>query len=85
MVGLGESDEEIVEVLRDLRRAGVDLATIGQYLRPSDRELPVERYVTPEAFAALAARGRELGFRDVYAGPFVRSSYNADALYAALR
>ncbi len=81
MVGLGESDDEVFAVMRDLRAAGVDIVTIGQYLRPSDRELPVERYVTPEEFAALAAKGREMGFLGVYAGPFVRSSYNADSVY----
>ena len=84
MVGLGESDDEVLDVLRDLRRAGVDIVTIGQYLRPSDRELPVDRYVTPAEFLRLEARGRELGFLGVHAGPFVRSSYNADAVYAAL-
>jgi len=82
MVGLGETDDEIEAVLRDLRAAGCDIVTLGQYLRPSDRELPVERYVSPEEFDALAARGRALGFLGVYAGPFVRSSYNADAVYA---
>ena len=82
MVGLGETDDEVLGVLRDLRRAGCDIVTIGQYLRPSDRELPVDRYVTPEAFAELAARGRALGFLGVYAGPFVRSSYNAGRVYA---
>lgn len=85
MVGLGETDDEVVDVMRDLRRAGVDIVTIGQYLRPSDRELPVDRYVTPQDFAALAARGRALGFLAVYAGPFVRSSYNADAVYEYVR
>jgi len=82
MAGLGETDDEILAVMRDLRRAGCDIFTCGQYLRPSDRELPVDRYVTPEQFEALAARGRELGFLGVYAGPFVRSSYNADNVYA---
>jgi len=81
MVGLGETDEEILGVLRDLRTAGCDIVTLGQYLRPSDRELPVERYVTPAQFEALAAAGRALGFLGVYAGPFVRSSYNADEVY----
>ncbi|MEM8883751.1 MAG: lipoyl synthase [Planctomycetota bacterium] len=81
MLGLGETDEQVLETLADMRAANVDLITLGQYLRPSDRELPVERYVTPEEFDALAARGRELGFLDVYAGPFVRSSYNADSVY----
>jgi len=81
MVGLGETNEQVLETLRDLRAAGVDLITIGQYLRPSDRELPVERYVPPEEFGELAAAGRDLGFLDVYAGPFVRSSYNAGSVY----
>jgi lipoic acid synthetase len=82
MVGLGETDDEVGGVLRDLHRVRCDIVTIGQYLRPSDRELPVDRYVTPEAFGALAARGRALGFLGVYAGPFVRSSYNAGRVYA---
>jgi lipoic acid synthetase len=82
MVGLGETDDEVLDVLRDLRRVDCDIVTIGQYLRPSDRELPVDRYVTPDAFAALAARGRALGFLGVYAGPFVRSSYNAGRVHA---
>jgi lipoic acid synthetase len=82
MLGLGETDDEVLAVLRDLRAAGADVVTIGQYLRPSDRELPVARYAAPAEFEALAARGRALGFRAVYAGPFVRSSYNAADLYA---
>jgi lipoic acid synthetase len=82
MVGLGETDDEVCGVLCDLRRVGCDIVTIGQYLRPSNREVPVDRYVTPDEFAALAARGRALGFLGVYAGPFVRSSYNAGKVYA---
>jgi lipoic acid synthetase len=85
MVGLGEEPEEILGVLRDLRAHGCDIATIGQYLRPSDRELPVARYLPPAEFEEIAARGREMGFLAIYAGPFVRSSYNADALYAMIR
>jgi len=81
MLGLGETNGQVMETLGRLRDAGVDLVTLGQYLRPSDRELPVDRYVPPEEFDELAARGRELGFLDVYAGPFVRSSYNADSVY----
>ena len=81
MLGLGETIAQVKETLGDLRAAGVDLITLGQYLRPSDRELPVERYVPPEEFEELAAWGRAQGFLDVYAGPFVRSSYNADAVY----
>lgn len=85
MVGLGEEPAEILGVLRDLRAHGCDIATIGQYLRPSDRELPVARYLPPAEFDEIAARGREMGFLGVYAGPFVRSSYNADAVYATIR
>jgi len=81
MVGLGESDDEVLEVMRDLKAHGVDIVTMGQYLRPSDRELPVSRYVSPEQFDALRARAEEVGFLGVYAGPFVRSSYNADSVY----
>jgi len=85
MVGLGETRAEVLDVLADLRAHGCDIATIGQYLRPSDRELPVARYLPPAEFEEIAARGREMGFLGVYAGPFVRSSYNADAVYATIR
>ncbi|MCK6460304.1 MAG: lipoyl synthase [Planctomycetes bacterium] len=85
MVGLGEEPSEVLDVLGDLRESGVDIATIGQYLRPSDRELPVARYVPPAEFQEIAAKGRAMGFLGVYAGPFVRSSYNAGAVYAAIR
>lgn len=85
MVGLGETDDEVLEVFADLRARGVDIVTVGQYLRPSDRELPVERFVEPAQFDALAARGRAMGFLGVYAGPFVRSSYNADRVYRLVR
>jgi lipoic acid synthetase len=78
MLGLGEEDEEVVEVFRALRAAGVDVVTVGQYLRPSAWNLPVVEYATPERFAALAARGMEMGFGAVFAGPFVRSSYRAE-------
>ncbi len=78
MVGLGETDAEVGEVLRDLRAAEVDIVTIGQYLRPSREHAPVARYVEPSAFAAYEARARALGFPTVYAGVFVRSSYNAE-------
>ena len=79
MLGLGETLEEVVQVLRDLRGVGCEVVTIGQYLRPTTRHLPVVRYVPPEEFAALERIGYELGFRYVFAGPFVRSSYLADA------
>jgi len=77
MVGLGETQDEIFRVMADLRSAGVDLVTIGQYLRPSEKHLPVERYYPPEEFAPFVARGRELRFLHVEAGPLVRSSYHA--------
>ncbi len=77
LLGLGESDEAILETLRDLRSARVDWVTLGQYLRPTRKHSPVRRFVPPEAFAALAAQARELGFPLVTAGPLVRSSYRA--------
>lgn len=77
MVGLGETQDEIHQALRDLRQVGVDAVTIGQYLRPTTRHLPVIEYVRPEVFDAYAAVGAELGFRFVASAPFVRSSYNA--------
>ncbi len=81
MVGLGETDAEIVGVLRHLRAARVDIVTLGQYLRPTREHLPVHRYVPPEGFAALAAEARALGFPTVYAGVFVRSSFNAEEVF----
>jgi lipoyl synthase len=78
MVGLGESDEEIVAVMRDLRAHDVDMLTIGQYLQPSPHHLPVERYVEPAIFQMFEARAAELGFRHAAIGPLVRSSYHAD-------
>jgi lipoic acid synthetase len=77
MVGLGESMDELVRALEDLRGAGCDIATIGQYLQPHERRLPVERYYTPEEFDTLRRRGEELGFLRVESGPLVRSSYHA--------
>lgn len=77
MVGLGEEPAEVEEVLRDLRRAGVGIVTIGQYLRPSAAHLPVAEFVTPERFAFYADTARELGFTGVASAPFVRSSYHA--------
>ena len=78
MLGLGESDEEALAVLRDLRAHGVDMVTIGQYLQPSGHHLPVERFVAPEQFAEFARLARAMGFRNVASGPMVRSSYHAD-------
>ena len=78
MLGLGERDDEVLELLRALRAAGVDVVTVGQYLRPSAWNLPVVEYATPERFAALEGAGMEMGFTAVFAGPFVRSSYRAE-------
>jgi lipoic acid synthetase len=77
MAGLGETDEELYAALADLRAAGCELLTIGQYLAPSPRHLPVARFVPPERFGEYARRGRALGFAAVAAGPMVRSSYRA--------
>lgn len=77
MVGLGETPEELRATLSDLRRAGCDIATVGQYLQPYERRLPVERYYTPEEFAGIARDGEALGFLRVESGPLVRSSYHA--------
>jgi lipoic acid synthetase len=81
MVGLGETDDEVLAVLNDLRDQGVDIVTIGQYLRPTREHEPVHRYVTPEAFRGLEAEARAIGFPTVYAGVFVRSSFNAEEVY----
>ncbi|MDQ3917219.1 MAG: lipoyl synthase [Acidobacteriota bacterium] len=77
MVGLGETFAEVVELMRDLRAARCDIMTIGQYLQPHARRLPVERYVTPEEFARWREVGMELGFRHVESSPLTRSSYHA--------
>jgi lipoic acid synthetase len=77
ILGLGETTDELVTTLRDLRAVDVDLLTLGQYLRPSPAHLPVVKYYRPEEFAELAAVGRDLGFRHVESGPLVRSSYHA--------
>jgi lipoyl synthase len=77
MLGLGERDEDLRAGLRQLRDAGVDVVTFGQYLRPSKRHIPVERYVPPAEFDAWRAEAEGLGFRYVASGPLVRSSYKA--------
>ncbi len=77
MLGLGETEEELLRVFSDLRAIGCDILTLGQYLRPSRDHLPVERYVPPEEFTDLRAEALALGFRHVEAGPLVRSSYHA--------
>jgi lipoic acid synthetase len=78
MVGLGETDEEILSVMRDLRAHGVTMLTIGQYLAPSTHHLPVERYVEPATFAKFEREAAAMGFRHAAIGPMVRSSYHAD-------
>ncbi|WP_415887807.1 lipoyl synthase [Neptuniibacter sp. QD37_6] len=84
MVGLGETKEEIIKVMKDLRANDVDMLTIGQYLQPSKYHLAVERYVTPEEFKEYEEIGYELGFKNVASGPMVRSSYHADLQAKAL-
>jgi lipoic acid synthetase len=78
MLGLGETKEEVIEVLKDLRAHGVRKLTLGQYLQPTKAHLPVQRFVTPAEFDALASIAQELGFEQVASGPMVRSSYHAD-------
>ncbi len=84
MTGLGESIEEIKEVMVDLREWGVDILTLGQYLQPSKKHLPIERYYLPEEFEALGHFGTEIGFKWVESGPLVRSSYHAEKQVQAL-
>jgi lipoic acid synthetase len=77
ILGMGETNEEVVAVMRDLRKVDVDILTLGQYLRPSDGHIPLDRYVTPDEFRYFREVGMELGFRHVESGPLVRSSYHA--------
>jgi lipoic acid synthetase len=86
MVGLGEQDEEVLAVMADLRRQGVDIVTIGQYLSPGPKHLPVDRFVTPEQFAAFHRHGEEtLGFLQVVSSPLTRSSYHAGDVHRLMR
>ena len=80
MLGLGETREELLDVFGDLRSAGCDVLTLGQYLSPTLKHIPVARYLPPEEFDQLAVLARSLGFREVASGPFVRSSYHADEM-----
>lgn len=80
MLGLGERDDEVLQTLADMRAAGVELLTLGQYLQPTRNHPPVQRYIPPEAFEELSAEARRLGFLGVASGPMVRSSYRADEL-----
>jgi lipoic acid synthetase len=77
MLGLGETRQEVLDTLADLRDARVDFLTLGQYLRPTPEHLPVVRYLPPEEFDVLGAAARQMGFEQVASGPFVRSSYHA--------
>ena len=84
MVGLGETFDEVIETMRDLRDIDVDILTVGQYLQPSKKHIPIDRYYTPDEFAELERLGKEMGFKWVESGPLVRSSYNAEAQARAL-
>jgi lipoic acid synthetase len=85
IVGLGEMNDEVVETMRDLRAHDVDVVTIGQYLQPSPKHAPIDRWVHPDEFGWLAEQGEALGFGSVFAGPLVRSSYRADEQKHAAR
>ncbi len=84
MVGLGETNEEVIELMKDVRAVGVDIFNVGQYLQPTKRHLPVERFVTPAEFNEFKRIGLELGFRHVESGPLVRSSYHAEEQVAQM-
>jgi lipoic acid synthetase len=84
MLGLGETQEEVLELLRDLREAGCDFLTIGQYLQPRQDRLPVVRFIPPEEFEEYKRMGEEMGFRAVASGPFVRSSFHASEMFEAI-
>ncbi|MDP1680700.1 MAG: lipoyl synthase [Burkholderiales bacterium] len=84
MVGLGETDAEILDVMRDLRAHDVEMLTVGQYLQPSQHHLPVKRFVTPDDFKILEAAAQDMGFLNAACGPMVRSSYHADQQAAGL-
>jgi len=83
MVGIGETDDEVLDAMRDLRAAGVDVVTVGQYLRPTPKHAPVDRFVEPERFDAFAREGKAMGFAFVASGPLVRSSYKAAEVFMA--
>jgi lipoic acid synthetase len=83
IVGLGETNDEVVETMRDLRTNGVDVVTIGQYLQPSAKHAPIDRWVHPDEFRWFREQGEALGFGSVFSGPLVRSSYRADEQHAA--
>lgn len=81
MLGFGERREEVIKAIRDLKESGCDILTLGQYLAPSKRHIPVEEFITPEQFESYRREALELGFKAVYSGPLVRSSYKAGEIY----
>ena len=83
MVGLGETNQQVVDLMQDAFDAGCQLFTIGQYLQPTSKHLPVDRYVTPDEFKYFEEKGLEIGLKQVMSGPLVRSSYKAKEMYAA--
>jgi len=85
MLGIGETEEEVIDTFRDLRAIGVDFLAVGQYLRPTSDQMEVSEYVTPENFRRLKAKAIKMGFLHVAAGPFVRSSYRAGEYFAGQR
>ena len=85
MVGLGESEEEVVQTLHDLRDAGVKIVTLGQYLRPSEEQVPVAEYIIPETFERYRQLALDMGFRHCASGPLVRSSYLADEALSSIK
>src|SRR3546814_16544803 len=78
MLGLGETDEEVIEVMHRMREHDIDMLTLGQYLQPSRNHLPVQRFVHPDTFAWFAEEGMQMGFKNLASGPLVRSSTQAD-------
>ena len=85
MVGIGETDDEVIETMQDLRNVGCNIFTIGQYLRPTRNHYPVDRYVHPDTFEMYKTRGLEMGFDYIASAPMVRSSYLADKAVSAVR
>jgi len=81
MLGLGETEDQLIAVFKDLARAGVDILTIGQYLRPTRRQLPVREYVHPDTFDRLGNKARDQGIGTVFSGPLIRSSFSAEEAF----